>query len=406
MADTHTFFAPTAKRMEELLATELRALGASSVHAERAGTSFRGSLEVAYRACLWSRIANRVLLPLATFPAPTPHALYEGARTIRWADHLSARHTLAVDCATSTSGITHSHFAALKTKDAIVDQLRECTGARPSIDVARPDVRVNVYLHDDRAVISLDLSGESLHRRSYRQQAGTAPLKENLAAAVLLLAEWPQQAQAGVPLLDPMCGAGTLPIEAALIAASIAPGRGRQYFGFLRWRGHDPAVWTRLQQEAAECERRDLKRLPVIRGFDADSAAVRMALANVERAGLRGMVHIEKRALADCEPIPSRLEGAMRGVFVTNPPYGERLGDAQELGALYAALGDILRRKFVGWTGYILTGNRELAKRIGLRSTHRYILYNGAIECRLLVFPISSQPVRDAAGPHWRQTPR
>jgi len=406
MAATHTFFATTAKGMEELLAAELRTLGAQTVRLERAGASFSGPLEVAYRACLWSRIANRVLLPLATFAAPTPHALYEGVRTIRWADHLRARHTLAVDCATSTSQIAHSHFAALKTKDAIVDQLRERTGARPSIDVARPDVRVNVYLHDDRAIISLDLSGESLHRRSYRQDAGRAPLKENLAAAVLLLAEWPQHAQAGVPLLDPMCGAGTLPIEAALIAANIAPGRGREYFGFLRWRGHDADVWTRLQQEAAEGERRDVKRLPAIRGFDADTAAVRMALANVERAGLHGMVHIEKRTLADCEPIAARNEGALRGVFVTNPPYGERMGDAQELGALYAALGDTLRRKFVGWTGYILTGNRDLSKRIGLRSTHRHILYNGAIECRLLVFPISSQPVRDAAGPHWRQAPR
>ena len=179
-------FATTAKGMEELLVAELGALGASDVVLQRAGASFSGTLELAYRICLGSRIANRVLLPLATFAAPTPQALYDGVRTICWSDHLDAGRTLAVNCAVSHSTITHSHFAALKTKDAIVDQLRERTGQRPSVDVTHPDVRVNVYLHENRAVVSIDLSGESLHRRAYRQRGGPAPLKENLAAAILL----------------------------------------------------------------------------------------------------------------------------------------------------------------------------------------------------------------------------
>jgi len=402
VSDVHSFFATTAKGMEELLAAELRDLGADAVEVGRAGVSFKGALEMAYRACLWSRVANRVLLPLASFPAPTPEALYAGVRTIRWSDHIAPQRTLAVDFATSHSAIAHSHYGALKTKDAIVDQLRDQTGTRPSVAVARSDVRVNVYLYEDHAVVSIDLSGESLHRRSYRQQGGAAPLKENLAAAVLLLADWPRLARACVPLIDPMCGSGTLPIEAALIAADMAPGRGREYFGFLGWCGHQAKLWDRLLHEAEQREIRDPRRLPPIRGYDANAAAVRTALTNVEHAGLRGRVHIEKRMLTDCEPIAARVEGDVHGLLVANPPYGERLGNSEALAELYASVGDVLRRKFMGWIGYILTGNVHLAKRIGLRAARRHVLYNGAIECRLLVYPISPNPVREAKGPHWR----
>lgn len=404
MPQTFALFATTAKGMEELLVAELQELGARAVEPQRAGASFTGSLEVAYRLCLWSRVANRVLLPLTSFPAPTPQALYDGVRTIRWSDHLDVRRTLAVDCATSRSAIAHSHYGALRTKDAIVDQLREHAGTRPSVAVAQPDVRVNVYLREDRATVSIDLSGDSLHRRGYRQHGAAAPLKENLAAAVLLLAEWPRRAATGMPLIDPMCGSGTLPIEAALMAAHIAPGRRRAYFGFLGWGGHQPAVWARLLDEAAAQEIHDPKRLPPIVGYDASAAAVRTALENIEHAGLRGRVHIEKRALQACVPIPIRGRG-VAGIVVTNPPYGERLGNRAQLGTLYEELGDTLRRRFTGWTGYVLTGNPALAKRIGLRATRRHVLYNGAIECRLLVFPISSQPVRRTEGPRWRERP-
>ena len=401
----HTFFATTGKGMEELLAAEVRELGAARVALGRGGVTFDGTLEVAYRACLWSRVANRVLLSLAEFAAPTPSALYYGVRAVRWADHLRANRTLAVDCATSESRIGHSHYAALKTKDAIVDQLREQTGARPSVAVQQPDVRVNLYLQRDRATVSIDLSGDSLHRRGYRQAGGTAPLKENLAAAVLLLADWPRLARARVPLIDPMCGTGTLVVEAALIAADIAPGRSRTYFGFLGWRGHEAALWQRLCAEAESREIREATRLPIIRGYDVDARAVRSALANVDAAGLRGRVHVEKRALADCEPISVPVAGDVRGVVVTNPPYGERLGERAALGELYATLGDTLRHKFLGWTAYVLTGNPDLGKRIGLRPRRRHLLYNGPIECRVLAIPISTAPVREARAPHWRDAP-
>lgn len=390
-------FATCALGLEAVLAGELAELGAADVEVRRAGVGFDASLEVAYRACLWSRVANRILLPLATFAAPTPEALYAGVRDIRWAAHVGRGRTLAVDAAVSRSQITHSHYAALKTKDAIVDQLRDERGTRPDVDVERPDVRVNLHLLGDRATVSIDLSGESQHRRGYRTAGAAAPLKETLAAGILLLADWPRRARDGAPLLDPLCGSGTLPLEAALLAADIAPGLRRAYFGCIGWRGHDAALWARLRAEA-EARAQAATRLPPIHGYDADARAVRAAHDNLTRAGLAGRVHFERRALADCAPIGDRP-----GLLVTNPPYGERLGNAETLAPLYAQLGDLLRRRFPGWTGYVLTGNAALAKHIGLRPARRIPLWNGPIECRLLELPISATPVVDEGGPRWRR---
>ncbi len=403
MAGSERFFATTAKGMEPLLAAELRELGATDVEQRRAGVAFRGALEAAYRACLWSRVANRILLPVTSFDAPTPEALYAGVRAVRWADHIGRGRTVAVDCRLSGSRITHSHYAALKTKDAIVDQLRDQRGARPNVDVRRPDVRVNVSLHADQAVVSIDLSGASQHRRGYRAVGAAAPLKENLAAAILLLADWPARAREGAALIDPMCGSGTITLEAALIAGAVAPGLRRDYFGCTGWRAHDPALWARLRREAETRAAHGLRRLPPIHGYDADAGAVRAARLNLARAGLTTRVHVERRALCDCAPIAARRGEARPGLLITNPPYGERLGEADQLGALYEQLGDLLRRRFPGWIGYVLTGAPALARRIGLRPSRRVVLYNGAIECRLLELPISSTPVRDDLGPRWRR---
>ena len=389
-----TFFATTPKGMEELLAQELRDLGALEVGLTRAGASFKGTLEVALSACLWSRTASRVLLPLASFSAPTPEALYEGAKAIVWEDHVGPEGTLAVDCSSSDSAITHSHFGALKVKDAIVDRLRTPAGKRPSVDLERPDVRINVHLRKDQATVSIDLSGESLHRRGWREDAVAAPLKENLAAAVLLLAGWPRAAAEGRPLLDPMCGSGTLPIEAAWIAADVAPGLFRERWGFSRWRGHDASLWDRLVFQARERDRRGKAKLPPIAGFDMDAKAVRSALRHVEKAGLRGLVHVERRELSDSVPL-----GERPGVLVVNPPYGERLGEAAELAPLYRRLGDTLRQRFLGWDGYVLAGNLELAKEVGLKPARRFVLFNGALECRLLHFPISADAPRPPPPP-------
>lgn len=387
MTKSCAFFATAPKGMEPLLAEELRVLGALTVAETRAGVSFEGSLTLAYRVCLWSRIANRVLLPLATFAAPTPEDLYDGVRTIRWNEHLGVENTLVVDFSASNSQITHTHFGALKVKDAIVDQFRDATGKRPSVARECPDVRINLYLLRDVATISIDLAGESLHRRGYRALGVEAPLKENLAAAILLRAGWGDIARVGGALLDPMCGSGTLPIEAALIAADIAPGLLRTYYGFLHWRQHDAAVWATLMVEAAQRKEAGMAHLPSIVGYDADPAAVRLALANVEAAGLHGHIHIERRELAHVEALRSTVPG----LVAVNPPYGERLGEVTELQHLYKALGDKLKEYFVGWKAVVITGNVDLGKSIGIRARRMHTLYNGAIECKLLSFDVDPQ---------------
>lgn len=379
------FYAVTAKGMEQQLLDELSALGAEDAACIGAGVNFSGELALAYRACLWSRLANRILLPIAHFTAPSPEALYAGVQAIDWDAHLDAEGTLAVECNVSDSQITHSHYAALKVKDAIVDQLRERRGVRPSVDTEQPDLRLNVYIRRDQATLSIDLSGTSLHRRGYREQGVEAPMKENLAAAILLRAGWPAMAREGGAFLDPMCGSGTLPIEAALIAADIAPGLQRNYFGFLGWRQHDAATWRILREEADTRRAAGLAMLPSITGFDANPAAVRAAMANVARAGLQAHVHIERRELAACAPLSPR---DTKGLLATNPPYGERLGEIDELAPLYSALGSCLKSRFAGWKAAVFTGNPQLGMQIGLRARRRHAYFNGAIPCQLLTFDV------------------
>lgn len=389
MTAADTYFATCAKGIEALLAEELHALGAGGVRPARAGVAFTGTLEVGYRACLWSRTASRVLMRLATFPAASADELYAGVLAIPWEEHLSAEETIAVDATSTSSAITHTHFAALKAKDAIADRLRERTGERPSVELERPDVRVNVSVRRNVASIALDLSGESLHRRGYREPGlqAAAPLKESLAAAVLLLAGWPEVAAAGGALVDPLCGSGTLPIEAALMAADIAPGLLREHFGFLGWRGHDAALWARLLAEAAERRSAGLAHVPVIAGSDNDPRAVGLARANAERAGLTGRVTLERRELADLQP-PA---GASGGLVVANPPYGMRLGEVAALGGLYGLLGRMLRERFDGWHAAVLTSEPELSKALGLRSKRWFELYNGTVETRLYTFDVTRE---------------
>lgn len=387
MATSHRYFATAPKGMEQALADELTGLGAGRVELKSAGVAFEGPLAIGYRACLWSRVASRVLLNLASFEAPTAEALYEGARRVDWREHLRGDGTLAVDFSARASGIAHTHFGALKVKDAIVDQFREANGTRPGVDLERPDLRVNACLFKDVATLSVDLSGESLHRRGYRVQSAIAPLKENLAAAILAIAGWSDLARQGGGLVDPMCGSGTLPIEAGLVAADVAPGLLRASMGLMRWRQHDASLWSELVAEAQERDRRRSGDFKVcVEGFDMDAAAIRAARANARRAGLGEHLRFEQRELSSSER-PVAIE---RGVLVANPPYGERLGDIRALGRLYRRLGDVLKQRFSGWTGFVLTGNLELTKEVGLRARRRHVLFNGAIECRLLEIPIDA----------------
>lgn len=389
MSQLLSFFATAPKGLEQMLAEELTSLGAVTTTETRAGVAFTGPLEVAYRACLWSRLASRILLPLASFGAASPEELYEGVRALDWAEQMTANGSLAVDCNLSQSKITHSHYAALKVKDAIVDQFRDLCGQRPGVDTEQPDLRINLYLHRDEANISIDFSGTSLHRRGYREDGALAPLKENLAAAILLRAGWPQIAAAGGALVDPMCGSGTLPLEAALLAADCAPGLTRSYYGFLGWCGHDPELWQRLLDEARQRRSAGLAQLPQIVGYDADPRAIKAAWANAARAGLQEKVHFERRELAALIGPPSRA--AQGGLLVVNPPYGERLGEVAELRHLYAGLGGRLREYFADWKAAVFTGNPELGKAIGLRARRIHSLFNGALKCQLLHFDITPE---------------
>jgi 23S rRNA (guanine2445-N2)-methyltransferase / 23S rRNA (guanine2069-N7)-methyltransferase len=382
----HSLYVTAPAGTADLAAEELAACGVTDVKVERGGVACAGTLEQAYRACLWSRVANRVLLRLVEFPAPTPDALYDGVRTVDWSEHLSLDGTLAVDCTSTRSAITHTQFAALKVKDAIVDQFRERSGSRPSVDVDAPDLRVNLHLDRDVATVAVDLAGGSLHRRGYRGAQGAAPLKENLAAAVLLRAGWQKLAAANgeeLGFVDPMCGSGSLAIEAALIAGDVAPGSLRNTFGFLRWRGHDEPVWQRLLEEAAE--RRAAARIErfVFRAYDRDSAAVRATLDNATRAGLAKRVHAERCELADlpAAPVP-------HGLLAVNPPYGERLGDVEALHHVYALLGEKLKAGYTGWQAAVLTGNPPLGREILIKAKRTHTMYNGPLECRLLRFDV------------------
>lgn len=390
---TQTFFATSPLGVEPLLAEELRSLGATSLRETRAGVAFSGSLETAYRVCLWSRLASRVFLPLAEFAATTPEELYDGARMIPWSEHLDSGATFAVDAAVTSSEITHSRFAALKIKDAIVDVLREERGFRPDVDVKKADLRFNLYLRRDRAIVSLDLSGESLHRRGYRHETVLAPLKENLASAILLRVGWPKIAAEGGSLIDPMCGSGTFVIEAALMAADIAPGLSRDDFGFKHWRGHNDALWRQLIVEARQRREIGMVHLPLLCGFDSAAGAIRAARMNADAAGFGGKLRFERREVDALVRTP----GSHSGLLVVNPPYGERLGEKNLLAPLYATLGARLRSEFIGWKAAIFTGNPELARAMEMRPVKQNTLFNGALECRLLHFQIENEYFYGAA---------
>jgi 23S rRNA (guanine2445-N2)-methyltransferase / 23S rRNA (guanine2069-N7)-methyltransferase len=380
MNSQQRFFATAPKGMEGLLADELRQLGAGNVSETRAGAGFQGDLTTAYRVCLWSRIANRILLPLAQFPAADEEALYQGVLDVDWGEHLDPAGTLVVDFSSVRSAITHSQYGAQKVKDAVVDRLRHDTGQRPSVERERPDLRINVFLYRDQATVNIDLSGDSLHRRGYRLDGAFAPLKENLAAAILLRAGWSTIAQQGGALVDPMCGSGTLPIEAALMAADIAPGLQREYWGFSGWRGHDGDRWAALLADARRRRDKGLARLPTILGYDVHPQAIAMAQDNAARAGLAEHIQFKQRSIQDCAPAPA----GEAGLVVVNPPYGERLGEQEELKPLYQALGDCLKQQYQGWRAAVITSEAELGKSLGIRARHINKLYNGALECLLL----------------------
>lgn len=388
------FFATCPKGLEYLLRDELTALGAGDVHEKRAGVAFAGDLATAYRVCLWTRLASRILLPLTEVDADDDAALYAGAQTIDWSQHLAVDGSLAVDVTLAGGDKGHSRFLEQRVKDAVVDQFRARDGERPNVDIGEPDIRINAYIHRHRASLALDLSGTPLHRRGWRDRQGRAPLKENLAAAMLLRARWPECYAAGGVILDPMCGSGTLLIEAARMVADVAPGLDRTYFGFLRWRGHESAIWDALLEEAhsrAEAGLRELRA--VFFGSDVDPHMVQVSRHNAQRAGIAGFMQLQRHDMARARP----PQGADKGLLITNPPYGERMGDRRELPALYRTLGDTLRRHFVGWRAAVLSGDLDLGHAMRLRAEKYYQLFNGALETPLLLFDLAADKLAPPA---------
>lgn len=395
--------ATCAAGLEDLLADEITCLEAHPGEAVPGAVPFFASLQCAYRVCLWSRFASRVLLVLGEFPAPDSDALYEGARGIDWNRHLGVSNTFAVTSTGTTPAFQSGIFAAQRVKDAVADYFQQRVYRRPSVDREQPDIRLHVHLRDDRAMLSIDLSGESLHQREYRVNTGEAPLKETLAAAILWRAGWPEAAACGATLLDPMCGSGTLLIEAGRIAADCAPGLERSSWGFSKWRGHNQALWDDVYAEARRRSRDGLQQLctPII-GCDASATAVRAARDNIARAGLQHVVRVERRELGHLH----RPADANAGMVVVNPPYGVRLGRADEVKYLYRGLGRRLREEFPGWRAAIFTGSTDLLDHFGMPHSAQYRMYNGALPCVLRVYEVPERPAGETRLPVLNPSPR
>lgn len=375
--DSTRLFATCARGLETVLAEELTDLGASEVVPGRGGVAFHGDQAVLYKANLWLRTAVRVLKPILDAPATSPEELYDAVREIDWEAYLTPDHTLAVDCNVRDSNISHSHYAALKTKDAICDQFVERQGRRPSVNVEAPLVGLNLHIYRNRAVLSLDSSGESLHKRGYRPILTKAPLNEALAAGLILLTGW----RGATPLVDPMCGSGTLPIEAAWIALRRPPGLTRKRFGFMGWMDFDVALWTALRDEARQGV---LKQLPAaIRGSDVRRDAVQFSIGNAKAAGIGHLLEFDLRDVKNFRPPEG--EGPP-GIIVCNPPYGERLGEEHDLRGLYRTLGDVFQTRCPGWKAWVFSGNSRLARDIGMPATRRIPMFNGRIPCEWLEF--------------------
>jgi putative N6-adenine-specific DNA methylase len=370
-----SYFATCGRGIEPVLAGELEALGALDVEPGRGGVRFAGDRALLYQANLWLRTAVRVLQPVLEADVASPDDLYAAVRSLDWSQYLTPDHTLAVDCNVRDSHITHSKYAALRTKDAICDQFVERVGRRPSVDLDEPMVGLNLHIHRDHAVLSLDSSGESLHKRGYRPVQTRAPLNEALAAALVLLTGWPGDR----PFADPLCGSGTLPIEAAWLALRRPPGLTRKRFGFQGWMDFDVGLWTSLRDAARRGVRRALPA-PIVAG-DVRGDAIAFATANARAAGIGHLLRFEKRDVRDFRPPPGPA-----GVLLCNPPYGERLGEEKSLGGLYRLLGEVFRERCPGWACWVFTGNRRLADAIGLEPAAQVPLYNGKIPCRLLKF--------------------
>lgn len=388
------FFATAPSGLSEMLKEELQQLGAQQVKAQPRGVSFEGALSIGYQACLWSRLANRVYLVLLETTLDNQEDLYRQLRLFNWAAHMSEDHSFAVSFTGKGMGIEHTHFGALKIKDAIVDSFREATGYRPAVDKDYADLRWHGHLNRNQFTLSLDLAGYSLHQRGYREgQQVKAPLKENVAAAILIRSGWPSLAQQGATLYDPMCGSATFLIEAAMIATDTAPGLDKAPFmALVSWRGHDRDLWQKLIDQAQQRKEAGQEIRPTIIGADSHGGALKIALKTINQAGYGDVIRLENLTIQDKHPCDTP-----KGLVVLNPPYGERLGELDEVKALYVQIGDMLKQQFEGWQAAVLTCNKELGLYLGLKAKRSHEFYNGALPCKLFRFDIETEAYRQPA---------
>ena len=370
------YFATVARGLETLAAQELEQLGADSVEPGFCGVAFEGDRTLLYRVNIWARLPFRILVNIHEFPCLDAKDLYRGIQTIDWVNYLTPDMTLAVNTTGKNDRLNHTHFTSLQIKNAIVDQQKENLGERSNVELHDPDVRINVHIERDRCTVKLDSSGNSLHRRGYRPAVGSAPLKESLAAALIQLSGW----QPNQMFYDPLCGSGTLPLEASLKALNIAPGLFRESFGFENWLDFDLSLLEKLLQEAKDSQ---LNTLPApIWGSDRDENIIEQAINNAQNCGVDNHVWFSQMELADV------VAPADSGILFCNPPYGERLGRDSDLGAFYKLLGDVLKQRFKGWTAFVLSGNKELSQSIGLKSSQRIAVYNGTLPCQLMKYEL------------------
>jgi putative N6-adenine-specific DNA methylase len=369
------FFATAPRGLEALLAAELAALGAKNATAVPGGVAFAGDWQTCYRANLWSRLASRVLWRVAEFEYRDEADLYEAAHRISWTRYFTVERTLRVNVSAQKSPLTSLDFATLRVKDAVCDRFRETAGSRPDIDRANPDVRVHAFLEAARGALYLDTSGEPLFKRGWRASAGEAPLRENLAAGIVLLSGWKPEE----PLLDPMCGGGTLLVEAAAMARGRAPGANRR-FGFEKLKVFSSTTWEKEKRESLKP--RNHPRTLQIFGSDNDPRVLGDARRNIAAAGVDRWVKLEQADVLE-RPAP-----APNGVMIANPPYGERIGSREELAAFYPKLGSALKKNYPGWRCHFFTADMRLPKLMRLQPSRRVPLYNGALECRLFEIAI------------------
>jgi 23S rRNA (guanine2445-N2)-methyltransferase / 23S rRNA (guanine2069-N7)-methyltransferase len=383
----YRFFANCPKNMGELSAKEIQELGGTDIKTAPAGVSFSGSLKMAYNMLIWSRISGRLFLELSTFDTENQESIYINAGKIDWQKEMDLKTSFSISCdLIKSTAVNHPNFASQRVKDAIVDQFRDKTGERPSVDSENPDLKIHLLLKYDIGTLSIELSGNSLHKRGYRKSGGPATLKENLAAALLIRSGWVKIAEKGGSFLDLFCGTGTLPIEAALIAGDIAPALVSKSKGPSGWLRHNTELWEELIQEAEERQTKGKEKIPSIVGWDNNKTAVTSAIFNIEAAGLTHLVHIEKRDINRYDQY-----GAQPGLIVSNPPYGERLGEIEQLFPLYQTIGSRLTKDFKGWRAAILSGNEQLSRSIGLKPDKVNNILNGKIECTLATYSIYSE---------------